>query len=70
MQPIRALGRAATEQVLAVDDFRDVRIQLVADAGAALVALLFATALSFLKPRGHTKYGWRKQREEHLQNAR
>ena len=65
MQPIRALGRAATEQALAVDGFRDVRIQLVADAGAALVVLLAATALPVFKPRGLTKYGWRKQREDH-----
>jgi len=65
MQPIRGLGRAATEQALAVDEFRDVRIQLVADAGAALVVLLAATALSVFKPRGLTKYGWRKRHEDH-----
>ena len=63
MQPISGLGRAAAEQVLGLGDFRDVRIQLIADAGAALLVLLVATTLSIYKPRGLTKYGWRKQRE-------
>ena len=64
MQPISYLGRAATEQELGVDDFRDVRVQLIANAGAALLVLLVATVLSIYKPRGLTKYGWRKQREQ------
>jgi hypothetical protein len=62
MQPISYLGRAATEQELGLGDFRDVRVQLIANAGAALLVLLVATALSIYKPRGLTKYGWRKQR--------
>jgi hypothetical protein len=64
MQPIGLLGRAAAEQALALDDLREVRIQLVADAGAALLVLIVATTLSVYKPRGLTKYGWRKQREQ------
>jgi hypothetical protein len=36
----------------------------VADAGAALLALLVATTLSVYKPRGMTRYGWRKQHEQ------
>jgi hypothetical protein len=64
MQPISGLGRAAAEQSLGINDFRDVRVQLVADAGAALLVLLVATILSVYKPRGLTKYGWRKQREQ------
>ena len=36
-----------------------VRIQLVADAGAAAVVLLLATALSVFKPRGVTVHGRR-----------
>ena len=64
MQPIDGLGQAAAKQALGVGDFRDVRIQLVADAGAALLVLLVATVLSVYKPRGLTKYGWRKQREQ------
>lgn len=64
MQPISGLGRAAAEQSLGLGDFRDVRVQLIADAGAALLVLLVATALSIYKPRGLTKYGWRKQRDQ------
>jgi hypothetical protein len=64
MQPISALGRAAAERTLGLGDFRDVRIQLVADAGAALLVLIVATTFSIYKPRGLTRYGWRKQREQ------
>jgi hypothetical protein len=35
----------------------------VLHAGAALLLLLAATALSVYKPRGRTRYGWRKQQE-------
>jgi hypothetical protein len=33
----------------------------VIHAGGALVLLLIATALSVYKPRGMTRYGWRRQ---------
>ena len=36
----------------------------MADASAAVLALLVATTLSVYKPRGVTPYGWRKQREQ------
>jgi hypothetical protein len=52
------------EAALSSGDLRPMRIQLVADAGAALVALLAATALSVYKPQGVTPYGRRKQRGE------
>jgi hypothetical protein len=64
MQPISDLGRAAADQTLGLGDHRDVRVQLVADAAVALLVLLVATALSVYKPRGLTRYGWRKQREQ------
>lgn len=35
----------------------------VLHAGAALVLLLAATVLAIYKPRGMTRYGWRKQQE-------
>ncbi|WP_172639370.1 hypothetical protein [Streptomyces tailanensis] len=38
------------------------RIQLVADAGAAVLVLLVTTGLSVYKPRGVTPYGWHRQR--------
>ena len=64
MQPIGHLARVFTETTLADGDLAGLRIQLVANAGAAIVVLLVATTLSIVKPRGLTSYGRRKQREE------
>lgn len=61
MQPIGHIARVAAETTLSVTDLRQLRIQLVADAAAALFALLIATTLSVYKPRGLTPYG-RRQR--------
>ena len=58
---MRPIGQAA-HATLTGDDLRGVRIQLVVDAAAALVALLVATTLSIVKPRGMTRYGRRKDR--------
>jgi hypothetical protein len=38
----------------------------VLHAGAALLLLLAATALAVYKPRGMTRYGWRKQNEQRV----
>ena len=46
------------------------RLQLVADAGAALVALLVATGLSTYKPRALTAYGRRTQPGQGVSAAR
>ncbi|MGG1556145.1 hypothetical protein [Paenibacillus ferrarius] len=48
---------------LSSSDLR-VQIQLVVAAGAALLVLLVATTLAVYKPRGLTRYGWRKQHEQ------
>jgi hypothetical protein len=64
MQPTSHVARIAAERTLSPTDLNDVRAQLVADAGAALLVLLVATTLSVYKPRGLTRYGRRKQREE------
>ncbi|HEY0135975.1 MAG TPA: hypothetical protein VGB85_17940 [Nannocystis sp.] len=61
-QPISYLASVAAETTLASVDLRDLRIQLIADAGAALVVLLVATVLAVYKPRGTTRYGRRRQR--------
>jgi hypothetical protein len=61
MRPTTNLARAAAERTLSSSDLRGARIQLVADAGAALLALVVNTALSVYKPRGMTPYGRRKQ---------
>lgn len=61
MQPVGHLAHVVAETTLARGELAGLRIQLVADAGAGLVALLLATALSVYKPRGMTPYGRRKQ---------
>jgi hypothetical protein len=62
-QPIGHMADVAAHAPLSGGELRNVRIELVADAGAALLVLLIATALSVYKPRGMTRYGWRKQQE-------
>jgi hypothetical protein len=60
-QPIRDAASMAAEATSSSADVGKLGIQLVADAGAALLALLVTTTLSVYKPRGMTAYGWRKQ---------
>ena len=55
-----AAGVAAT---LSSADLAGLRIRLVAYAGAALLVLLAATALSTYKPSGRTRYGTRRPQE-------
>jgi hypothetical protein len=62
MQPISRMAFLATRGTFSPADHRRVQVQLVADAGAALFALLVATMLSVYKPRGVTSYGRRQQR--------
>lgn len=64
MQPVGHLARVVAGTTLARGELAGLRIQLVADAGAALLALLVATALSVYKPRGMTQYGRRKQQAQ------
>ena len=54
------LGSLAADTTLSVDALRNP--SPVIHSGAALLALLAATALSIYKPRGLTRYGLRKQR--------
>lgn len=63
MHPVGHLARVVETTTLQHGDLSGLRIQLVADAAAALVALLVTTTLSVYKPRGVTRYGWRKYRE-------
>jgi hypothetical protein len=58
-QPIGQVAAVASASPLADADLRAVRIRLIADAGAALMALLVATTLSIYKPWGMTSYGRR-----------
>lgn len=58
-QPIGRVAAVATTRMLSSADLRQLRMQLIADAGAALMALLVATTLSVYKPWGLTRYGQR-----------
>jgi len=60
MQPTGRIADVAAETTLSSADLRGLRVQLVADASAALLVLLVATTLSVYKPWGMTRYGRRK----------
>jgi len=62
-QPIGRLADVVRETALSSADVARLQIQLVADAGLALLALLAATTLAVYKPGGMTPYGLRKQNE-------
>lgn len=64
LQPIGHMARAVAKGTLSGGELGGLRIQLVANAGAALLALLVAVALAVYKPRGLTRYGQRRQQEE------
>jgi len=57
MQPIARIARVAADTTLSSADLGGLRIQLVANAGAALLVLIVATTLSVYKPQGMTRYG-------------
>lgn len=59
MQPIGRMAAAAAAASFLPGDLVGLRVQLVADAAAALVVLLAAVTLSVFKPRGLTRYGRR-----------
>ena len=59
MQPIGHMAAVVARRTLAGGELQGLRVQLVADAGAAVVALLVATTLSVYKPRGLTPCGRR-----------
>jgi hypothetical protein len=62
MQLVQSLANVAASTSLSSADLRDLRIQLVGDAAAALLVLAAATALSVFKPRGMTRRGRRARR--------
>lgn len=62
-QPIDRVAAMAAFMPLAAGDLRQLRLQLVGDASAALFVLFATTTLSVYKPWGLTPYGLRKQEE-------
>jgi hypothetical protein len=64
-EPISYMAAVAAETTLSSADLRGLRSSLVWPHGAGgLLVLLVTTTLSVYKPRGMTRYGWRKQHEE------
>jgi hypothetical protein len=61
-QPIDHLAAVAADSGVPGADLRGMRVQLVVDAGLALLVLLATTALAVVKPRGVTRYGQRAAR--------
>ena len=64
---LTALGDAAATPTLADDAMLLPSGSPVLHAGGALVVLLVAAALSVFKPKGLTRYGWRKQQQRRQQ---
>jgi hypothetical protein len=63
IRPARQLAEAAVPTILATPELNVLQIELAADAAAAFMALLITVALAVYKPRGFTRYGWRKQHD-------
>lgn len=61
LQPISHLADVATKATLFNNDLKKLQVQMVVDAGAALLVLIVTTILAVYKPRGITRYGQRKQ---------
>ncbi|GEC08601.1 hypothetical protein SSP24_62560 [Streptomyces spinoverrucosus] len=69
MQVADRVADMAARTNLSSGDLNGMRVQLVADAAAAVAVLLTATALSIYKPRGITRYGWRMQHKQRAARA-
>jgi hypothetical protein len=63
MEGIAYVADVAAETGLSGADLRAARISLVVHAAGGLLVLLAAAAFSVYKPRGLTRYGWRRQHE-------
>jgi hypothetical protein len=63
LQPIHYLADAATNGTLSGADLQ-IQVQMVVASIAALIALIATNVLAVFKPKGMTRYGWRKQYEE------
>jgi ABC-type transport system involved in cytochrome c biogenesis permease subunit len=63
MEGISYMATASTETTLLNTDLLGLRRSLVIHAAGGLVVLLLTTMLSVYKPRGMTRYGWRKHQE-------
>ena len=64
MEGIAHVAAVAVETTLSSADLLGLRRSLVIHAAGGLVVLLVTTTLSVYKPRGMTRYGWRKQHNQ------
>ena len=64
MEGISYIAAVAAETALSGADLLGLRRSLRFHAAGGLVVLLVTTTLSVYKPRGMTRYGWRKQHEQ------
>jgi hypothetical protein len=63
MEGISYVAAAAAETALSNTDLLGLRRSIVTHAAGGLLVLLVPVALSIYKPRGMTRYGWRKRYE-------
>ncbi len=61
MPLIDYVARTAPQIAFAGDNLRAARLELTVHAAGGLMVLLLPMLLSVYKPRGLTRYGWRKQ---------
>jgi len=65
-RPIGYMAEVTAQTTLSGADFSKLRIQLVVTPAAGLLVLVITTVLGVYKPRGLTRYGWRKRRERRV----
>ncbi len=63
MEGISHIAAVAAETTISSEDLLGLRRSLRTHAAGGLVVLLVLVALSIYKPRGVTRYGWRRQHE-------
>lgn len=68
-QTIDRLSGAAAQSAVLSTRLSGEQLNMVVASGLTLVVLPVVTALSYYKPRGVTRYGWRKQQEERKQGT-
>lgn len=62
--PIGYIAEQAAQGALSDSDLLGLRRSILAHAVGGLLVLLWAAALGIYKPRGLTRYGWRKQQNQ------
>ena len=68
MDLVSYVAEVAAEATVSGDDLFAARLSLVIHSGGGLLVLLLPVTLSIYKPRGMTRYGWRKQYEQRAES--